>query len=60
MTMPLLTAIPASMMTPMSAAMLSVRPVTSRPKMTPTMPSGTVNMMMKGWTKCSNWEAMIM
>jgi len=32
--------------------------VNAKPRMAPTAPSGTVNMMMNGWTSDSNWAAM--
>ena len=56
--MALFTMMPERMMSPMSTITLMDIPVASPMITTPMMPSGMVNMMMKGFTKDSNWDAM--
>ena len=56
----LFTAIPASMIIPMKAIMLSVCPVSKKAKIHPTPANGMVSRMVNGWRRDSNCAAMTM
>ncbi|MBK6900928.1 MAG: hypothetical protein IPH09_17295 [bacterium] len=56
-TMPLFTTMPASMIAPITTITLTGVPVRARPYTAPVRASGTVNMMIRGCRKDSNWAA---
>ena len=57
---PFETTMPTIMMMPMKDVVVRVVRVRNRAQMTPIMPSGTENMMMKGSRSERNWDAMTM
>ncbi len=58
--MPFLVTSPISMMKPIMAIIDMYWPVMSRPAMPPMTAKGSDIMMVKGWTRLSNWAARMM